>query len=333
MIHLASCNSIKYVQENEEMLKENLVLVNGEKSKDSDLNKYIVQKPNRRALGMPISLYLYNFGKPDFEPTFEEWALNHRKKYTRYEKVFSKKQTYIIYRNKKGINNWFLTKGEAPVIYALAKGSRSANTLRDYYISQGFFEAQVVHDIDSIGEQEVRANYKITTNEQYYIDSVSTDIESVALDSIYKEYREGAFVKKGEPFVFDKFEQEESRLVTLFRNSGVYQFKNNSMGFWTDSIKESYKKSVLLKIPDRIVRKNDTVVKKPYKIQSVSRVNIYTDFSIKNRGRPLQDSVQYNGYHFYSYDKMKFAPKYLVNSLFITPKGIYKDSEKTQTQN
>ena len=30
---------------------------------------------------------------------------------------------------------------------------------------------------------------------------------------------------------------------------------------------------------------------------------------------------------------MKFRPKYLTNSLFITPNGIYKDAEKTQTQN
>jgi outer membrane protein assembly factor BamA len=45
------------------------------------------------------------------------------------------------------------------------------------------------------------------------------------------------------------------------------------------------------------------------------------------------DSMEYEGYRFYSFDKMKFKPKYLVNSLFITPNGLYKDSERTQTQN
>ena len=333
IFQLASCNSIKYVQENEKMIKENQILINEEKSKDSELEKYLVQKPNRSTLGMTLPLYLYNFGNTDFEMTFEEWAANHEKKYKRYERIFSKKQTFVIYKNKRGINNWFLTKGEAPVIYDASKAVRSSNTLRDYYISQGFFEAEVEHDLDSIGEKQVRVNYKITPNEQYFLDTVSTDIESVSLDSIYRSHQEEALLKQGNPFIFEDFEREEARLVNLFRNNGIYQFKNNSMGFWTDSIKGQYKKSVELKIPDRIEKENDSLVKKPYQIQTVNRINVYTDFSIKNRGRPIQDSAVYKGYRFYSFDKMKFRPKYLTNSLFITPNGIYKDAEKNQTQN
>jgi len=333
MIQLVSCNTIKYVQENEKLIKENQVLIDGKKSKDSDLEKYLVQKPNRSALGMPIALHLYNFGNTDFESTFEEWASNHPKKYSRYESIFSKKQTFVIYKNKRGINNWFLTKGEAPVIYDPAKASRSVNTLLDYYISKGFFEAEVSHDLDSLKEKQIRVNYRISPNAQYYVDSVSTDIESASLDSIYNSHKDEAYIKKGNPFVFEDFEKEEARLVNLFRNNGIYQFRNNSMGFWTDSIKGQYKKDVELKIPDRVYRVNDSLVKRPYKMQTVNRINVYTDFTIANRGRKPIDSVEYGGYHFYSFDKMKFKPKYLVNSLFITPNGLYKDSERTQTQN
>ena len=78
-MQLVSCNSIKYVQEKENLLKENNVLINGEKNKDPVINNYLDQKPNRRSLGMPLSLYLYNLGNPDFEMTFEEWIENHQK--------------------------------------------------------------------------------------------------------------------------------------------------------------------------------------------------------------------------------------------------------------
>ena len=139
--------------------------------------------------------------------------------------------------------------------------------------------------------------------------------------------------KRGNLLFFEDFEKEEARLVNLFRNSGIYHFKNYSMGFWTDSIKESYLKDILLRIPNREYVKNDTLVKEPYRTKIVNRVNIFTDFSIKNRGRKIKDSVVYDGYHFYSFDKMRFKPKYLVNSLFITPGGLYKDLEKSQTQN
>ena len=333
LIQLVSCNSIKYVQEDENLLKDNKVLINGEKNKDSKLNNYLSQKPNRKSLGMPLSLYFYNFGNEDFEMTFDEWIENHPKKYSRYESFFSKKQTYVIYGNKKTVNNWFLNKGEAPVIYDELKAKRSSKTLKEYFISKGFFEAEVNFDTLKVGEKELEVSYHVKTNTQYLIDSVSAEIESAVLDSIYMATKQNSYLKKGSPFVFEDFEKEESRLVNLFRNSGIYHFKNFSMGFWTDSIKESYMKDVLLKIPDRMVNRNDTVIIEPYKAQIVKQVNIYTDFLIAKRNRKVKDSVSYKGYNFYSFDKMKFKPKYLVNSLFITPGGLYKDLEKSQTQN
>lgn len=328
-----SCNSIKYVKENENLLKDNEVLVNGEVNKDSEINKYLSQKPNRKALGMPLALYFYNFGNEDFEMTFDEWMANHEKKYNRYESIFSKKQTFVIYKNKRAVNNWFLNKGEGPVIYDESKAKRSASTLKDYFISKGFFEAEVSFDTTKVGEKELEVTYDVKTNTQYLIDSVTADIESSVIDSIYHAHKDQSFLQQGKPFVFEDFEKEEARLVNLFRNSGIYYFKNYSMGFWTDSIKASYMKDVLLKIPDRVVEKDGQSAKEPYKAQVVSKVNIYTDFSIAKRDREVKDSISYKGYNFYSFEKMKFKPKYLVNSLFITPGGLYKDLEKIQTQN
>ncbi|MGB5320661.1 hypothetical protein, partial [Lutimonas sp.] len=69
LMQLVSCNSIKYVQENENLLKDNKVLVNGEKNKDPEINNYLSQKPNRTLLGKPFALYFYNFGNEDFEMT------------------------------------------------------------------------------------------------------------------------------------------------------------------------------------------------------------------------------------------------------------------------
>ena len=333
LIQLVSCNSIKYVQENENLLKDNKVLVNGEKNKDPEINKYLSQKPNRKTLGVPLPLYFYNFGNEEFEMTFEEWIENHPKKYNKYERVFSKKQTFGIYRNKRAVNNWFLNKGEAPVIYDELKTSRSVNTLKDYFISKGFFEVEVNFDTLKVGDQELEVTYNIEPNTQYLIDSISTEIESPVLDSIYLANKENSILKKGKPFVFNDFEREEARLVNLFRNSGVYQFKNYSMGFWTDSVKGSYMKDVLLKIPDRLVNRNDSLIKEHYKTQIVKQINIYTDFSITEQNRKVRDSASYQGYNFYSFGKMRFKPKYLMNSLFITPDGLYRDVEKFQTQN
>jgi hypothetical protein len=331
-MYLVSCSSIKHVKENENLLIENTVFVNDKKNSKDEITRFLVQRPNQKSLGVPLSLYFYNFGNPDFEKTFDEWIQNHPKKYKSYVNKFSIKQTNVIYNTNKGFNNWFINKGQAPVIYDSKKTKRSANSLKDYFISQGYFETDVVFDTIKVKEKEVKVDYRITTNKQYYIDSVSSDIESPILDSLYQSSKEDSFIKKGKPFIFDDFELEENRLISLFRNSGIYHYKKNSLGFWTDSIKQEYNKDVLIKIPNRIVTKNDSVYRIPYKVFKVKEVNIYTDFSIKNRNKKPKDSVKYKGYNFYSYDKLKYNPKHLVNSIFITPNEPYKDTERNLTR-
>ncbi|MCK4562680.1 MAG: hypothetical protein KAT78_07225, partial [Flavobacteriaceae bacterium] len=333
LIYLVSCSSTKYVDENENLLKDNTIYINEKKERKEDLSKYLVQKPNQSVLGIPLSLHFYNLGNPDFAQTFEEWAAKNSKKVKSYDNIFSNKQTRVIYNSGNGFNNWFLKKGQAPIIYNDKKAKKSVKSLKNVFNSNGFFDAEVSYAVKQVKDNEVEVNYKITTNQQYYIDSISTEIESLVLDSIYKLKRENSILKKEKAFVFDDFEQEENRLVSLFRNSGIYHFKKNSMGFWTDSIKEAYEKDVILKIPNRVVRVNDSVYKVPYKVQKVTEVNIYTDFTIKNRGEKLKDSIKYKGYNFYSYGKMRYKPKHLVKSLFITPNHYFKDAERSLTRN
>lgn len=330
---IISCNTVKYIPDGEDLLIENTILVNDKKERKVDLDQFLVQKAHQTLVGIPFSLHFYNFGDPDFDKTFEEWMENHPKKSKRQDRIFSNKQSRIIYNTNRGFNNWFLNKGQAPILYDEKKTLKTMISLKNYYISKGYFEAEVDFKGEHPKEKEIKIGYHIKTNQQYFVDSLTTEIESPALDSIYQLKKGNSIIKKGKPFVFSDFENEEKRLVNLFRNSGIYQFKSNSMGFWTDSIKGDYQKDVLLKIPDRIVREGDSVYKKPYKVQNISKINIYTDFSIKNRGKKFKDSAQYHGYNFYSFGKMKSKPKHLVNSIFITPNGYFKDAERALTRN
>ncbi len=327
-----SCNSVKYVPENENLLKKSTIIVNEKAKSKSKLDSYLLQKPNQSTLGVPVSLYLYNIGDIDFEETFSLWRENHPKKSQSFDKVFSKKQNYVIYKTNKGINNWILKKFQAPVLFDDVKVEKSVISLKDYYISQGYFEAYATHSVTQLKDKQVGVEYKITTNNQYYIDSITTEIESPVLDSIYQANKEKSKIKKGNPFIFNDFELEEGRLVSLYRNSGIYHFERN-IGFYTDSLKHDYYKDVLLKIPDRIVSVGDSVYKVPYKRQKVREVNIYTDADLNYRGVKPTDSIHYKGYNFYSHGKLNYKPKHLLRSIFITPNEYFKDAERNLTRN
>ena len=76
-----------------------------------------------------------------------------------------------------------------------------------------------------------------------------------------------------------------------------------------------YKQNILLKIPDRIVQKNDSVFSTPFKIQKIKEVNVYTDFSFNTKDQQIKDSASYNKINFYAIDELKYNPKYLANSI------------------
>ncbi len=330
---LASCNTIKYVEDGEDLLHENTVVVNDKKSKDGDLYSYIIQRPNLSTLGVPLQLHLYNYGNLDFEKTFEEWSLSHPNKYKRYNNLFSEKQARLIYKYDKGFNNWFLKKGQAPVIYDSIKTEKTINSFKKYYFSNGFFEANVDFEEIQTSEKQKDVIYKITTRDQYYIDTIESKIPSPVLDSIYNNNIKDSYLKSGNPFVFNDFELEEERLFNLFRNSGVYHFNSNNIGFWTDSSKVTHYKDIVLKIPDRVITKGDSTYFVPYKIQKIKNINVYTDFDTANKDIKPNDSVTYEGITYYAVNKLEYSPKHLSNSIFIKPGEIYKDENTVLTRN
>lgn len=326
-----SCNTTKYVKEDEYLLHENTIYLDGEKSRDANLYSYIVQRPNQSTFGIPIPLIFYNWGNPEFEKTFEEWIVNHPEKYNFYKNIFSTKQTNVIYNSKVGFNNWFLNKGQEPIVLDLNKAKKTVNSLRSYYFSNGFFDARVSFSDTLIKEKQKDIAYHIKPNGQYYIDTVKSQIPSPVLDSLYHLNLKESNLKSGEPFVFDKFELENQRLFKLFRNSGIYHFKTNNIGFWTDSTKTDSTKNITLKIPNRIITEGDSTYSVPYKIQKIKNVNVYTDFDLSNKEVIQKDSAIYEGVNFFATEKLKYNPKHLSRAIFIQPEDIYKDEDLALT--
>ena len=61
-ILFAACNSTKHVAENEHLLRKNYIYVDSVRNKSDELQKYVLQKPNPRFLGLPFGLYFHNLG-------------------------------------------------------------------------------------------------------------------------------------------------------------------------------------------------------------------------------------------------------------------------------
>lgn len=323
-----SCNSVKRVADNEMLLTKNTVFVDGKKNPDSKLNNYLLLKPNSRTLGVPLPIYLHNIGKIDGSKNAEEWAKNHPKTYNFFQKGFSKKQAVGVANSFIGLNNFFLKKGQAPVIINTKRVKQTARNLSNYFKTQGYFKNKVTYKIDSLkGQKKGAISYYITKGAPITIDSVYTEIKSPVLDSIYKKATTTTFLKTKEQYNDKNFRREAERIIKMYRNNGIYHFSDAYLNLDVDTL-QSYKKAkVAIKIKGkRIEEEGGTYIQKPFQVFKNDTINVVTDYSYFKKDDVYKDSVTYNGINFYAYDKIRYNPQILAQSLFIKNNTIYKDT-------
>ena len=149
-VFFSACNSVKRVKENEYLLTKNNVIVEGKKNTDPKLEELILQKPNSKTLGLPLSLYFFNFGNADKPQTASEWGKKKPKTYNFIKGIFSEKQSIAFANSMIGLNNWFLKNGQAPVIVDERKTRRTVRNLTDYLKTQGYYQVEVNTSLDTI---------------------------------------------------------------------------------------------------------------------------------------------------------------------------------------
>tara|TARA_B100000809_G_scaffold32272_1_gene28165 strand:- start:4395 stop:6854 length:2460 start_codon:yes stop_codon:yes gene_type:complete len=327
-----SCSSTKYVPEGSFLLSKNKINIDDRNKIDSEIKDYIIQRPNTKFLGAPFSLYFYGLGNKEYEKSYTEFLEKNPKTHEKFKHVFSEKQTLKMGETYKSLQKWFLNGGEAPVILNKKKAELTTEKLRTYYFNNGYFDAEVDYSI-KLKVEKADIKYKIIKNAPYYLDSTHSVIDSKTLDSIYKNTLNKSFIKRGEIYNDKNFRKESKRLSNIFRNSGIYHFSENQIGFYEiDTLAESHKTDVILKITDRLTEKEGVITSHPLKIQKVTKVGIFTDYSYERKDDSFTDTLAYNGFHFYTHDKLKYNPKAILNAIFIEPGNIYKDSARNLTR-
>ncbi|MCT4699196.1 translocation and assembly module lipoprotein TamL [Tenacibaculum haliotis] len=323
VVLFSSCNTIKYVKENELLLAKNTVYIDSVKNSSEKITELLMQRPNAKALGVPLSLYFYNLGNPEAPKTPSKWGKKHPNTYSFFKKGFSEKQSISVAKTFIGLNNWFLNSGEAPVVIDDKKTKRTTANLNAYFQTEGYFRSKVTSKKDTIAHKKGAVSYSVTKGNPSFLDSIHTKISSTILDSLYKESKEKSFLKTGDQYNDGNFIKEANRLVELFRNKGIYHFNENYISFDNDTTNNYQKTGVDINISDRVI---------PFKVQKIKRINVYTDYTYNKRDSLHKDSTLYKGVNFYAHKKLKYNPKFLSQSLFIKPNTVYNDVSRNLTR-
>lgn len=332
----SSCTSTKKVPEDKQLLTKNIISINDTIIKNEKIESLLYQKKNSSILGYPLRLNLYNLAKENADSSYYAWLDRKPNRRKNLAKLLSEKQVDRLSQSffVSGLSSFLKRTGEPPVIIDSKKADKSTSKLKSYYTYyKGFFDVEVKNKIDSAGHKKGKVTYTINTGKAYTLDTLSREIETPKLDSLYATIEKRSLLKKGDVFNLENFDNERARITNYFRNNGVYHFQVNNVGYDiydTLNPHKTYKLNAITRIENRSVKKGDTIVKEPFKIFKISQVNIFTNGSKRNN-ITVNDSVNFRDYTIYSNGKLNYKPKALTDAVFINKGDLFSDDKRKLT--
>lgn len=332
-IIISACDAVKRVPNGKQLLTDNEVLVNDKTAKTDEIINQLYQKPNSSILGYRLRLNLFNLANPNPDSSYQAKFTNHPGKYERESKLLSAKQVDRLGQSfwYHGIHDFLKKTGEAPVIIDTARTNKSLLRLKYYYFNNGYFGVKANYKLDSLSAKKAKIKYTVNTGNPYLLDSLNTTIHTQVLDSMFNSIKSNSFLKSGNQYKIEDFNNEKNRITTHFRNNGVYHFQPNYVTFDIDTLNKKNKVNVDLIINDYSFQENDTTKTEHFKIYKISDVNIYTDYSATNANSKITDSTIFKNFNLYSHNKIKYRPRSITDAVFITKGGLFADSKTVLT--
>ena len=226
-----SCKATKYVPEGDHLYMGAEIKFQSTEKKSylrrlrSNLEKDIKPAPNKRILGIPLKLGIYNFlGTP-------------------------KKEKGMKYKLRRKL-------GEAPVLYSKVNPPFSVEVLQSDLYNRGFFDPKVTHSV-TIDEKKkkVKVTYTINTGRSYRINEYKMTVPDTAMNKIIAEASDKTLIKKGKRYNLERLKSERARLDKTLKNNGYYHFNADYFSFEADTTGSDATVNVKLKLKPAVPEK------------------------------------------------------------------------------
>jgi outer membrane protein assembly factor BamA len=306
LFFITSCNPTKYVPDGESLLNENVININKEGIKKSELAPYIKQVPNKRIFGARFHLGLYNLSNIN---------------------------------KQKWPHTWLRNIGEEPVIYDPSFTKKSKEQIKSYIFSKGYFDGKVTDTVKTANRKS-DVFYNVDLIRPYTIRNLSYEIADSNIKNLCFFDSVNCEIVRGKPYDVDVLQAERTRFERFIRDHGFYGFTNDYISFKIDSTIGN--RQVDIKYTIRNFSGLDTygrITSGPFAVYSIKNVYIYPDFvpnEALERGEAYLKSLDttfYRGYYFVTSKKVPEV-KYdlIIRSLFLSAGSVYNVTSTEQTQ-
>jgi outer membrane protein assembly factor BamA len=306
VILLSSCNPTKYVPRDETLLDEVHIAISKDGIERSDLMPYLKQRPNKRIFGVKFHLGLYNLSNINKE----KWP-----------------------------HGWLREIGEEPVIFDPYATSKSAEQIRSYLSSRGYFDSQVMETIET-ANRKTKVYYNIDLKAPYTIRNLYYEIGDTSIRELFYLDSVDCMIERGKPYDVDVLQAERSRFERYIKDKGYYGFSDDHIYFNVDSTIGDRKVDIYYGVKKyQTVDANNRIILVPHSMYRVRNIYIYPDFiprdALEGGASFLKslDTGYYRGYYFItSQNKPGIKKDLIIQSLYLKPVSLYNITNTEQTQ-
>ncbi len=293
---LSSCKATKYVPEGKHMLMKNEITVDSLKLKKGKESNFLRIEPNRRILGYPFYLSLYNAGNPEAE---------------------------------KGFGHWVSGLGEPPAVIDSSALRKSADQLRLYYFNQGYFNAEAEYEVVCNNRKRAKVHYYVEKKEPYFIRQIDYQMDSPELEVLVENQMDQLSIQAGDQYNAQALDDERERLANYFKERGFYDFSKEFIYFEVDSNLPGRVVNVTMGIENKPIQTGDSITYIKHLRYHLRDINIVYDYvpGELNRDR----DTNYLGYRFLYDEKLKYTPRLATDAVVLESGDLYKFSEVRQS--
>ncbi len=238
---------------------------------------------------------------------------------------------------RTGFNKWMFNSfaGTPVTISSVSPETRTkvaTNILQNY----GYFRGDVDYTlIDQRKPRTQRISYDIHLGQPYLYDSIRYAFRDSIQDSILRATEKERYLHQGDQFSTLNLTNEKDRIVTAFRNNGLYYYRPDYISYFADSTNVPYRVKLLvaadLDMPD-VARRQFYFGNTSVYIRQ-SRTSAANQRRRRDRSAPVfNDSIQrrrlkiaYQGEH------IPIAPRVMLKNFKFHSRQMFNQSRVDQT--
>lgn len=313
---LSSCNTTKYLGEDEFLLDKNTIKVTTNTKKretgslDWQLSTLYKQRPNKKAFGLTRTRLWWYYK-----------AQTHIKNKTTIDTL-----NQMLVKDTSRLYKFILRRvAEVPAIYDSDRTDATAQSMIYYLNNRGFYEADVKTEVFTDSKNKlVHITYHVSTDSFMRIGETYIHTDDTIIKPYLSPIHKSSLLKNNIPLDSRTFSKEKARITRFLRNEGFCYFFPSYVVYEGDSTALNTEVTTIILPP------TDSSNHQKYHI---GEIYIHTQYQPSANIRTKYDTLHYQGYHFIKKadEPLHITKKTLLDAIYLKKGDLYKYDNHDKT--